>query len=81
MVAIPFALLFYLVYLTYYKVSDQLKGYEDKDIVSLIVYRCKHISAKLQSSPLSVHAFCLCDKVNHKQEVRFLLYLLGKIVT
>jgi len=80
-VAIPFALLFYLVYLTYCKVSDQLKGYEDKYIVSLIVYRCKHISAKLRSSPLLVHAFCSCDKVNHKQEVRFLLYLLGQIVT
>jgi len=30
--------------------------------------------AKLQSPPLSVHFFCSCDKVYHKQKVCFLLY-------
>jgi len=30
-------------------------------------------------NPAGVH--CSCDKVNHKQEVRFLLYLLSQIVT
>jgi len=40
----------------------------------------KHSSAKLQS-PLSVVFLCSCDKVYHRQEVRFLLYLLGQIVT
>ena len=39
-----------------------------------------HSSAKLDSSPLSVRFFCSCDKVYHKLEVRFLLYLLGQIV-
>ena len=38
-------------------------------------------SAKLQSLPLSEVFFCLCDKVYHKQEVCFHLYLLGHIVT
>jgi len=31
--------------------------------------------------PFSVHFFCWSDKVYHKQEVRFLLYLLGQIAT
>jgi len=33
---------------------------------------------------ISVHIaeiHCSCDKVYHKQKVRFLLYILGKIVT
>ena len=40
-----------------------------------------HSSAKLQSTPLNVLLFCMCDKYYHKQEVRFLLYLLGQIIT
>ena len=31
--------------------------------------------------PLSVHFLCLCENVNHKQEVCFLLYVLDQIVT
>jgi len=31
--------------------------------------------------PFSVHFFCWSDKFYHKQEVRFLLYLLGQIAT
>jgi len=35
--AIPFTLLIYLVYLTYCKMCDQLKGYKDTDLASLTV--------------------------------------------
>ena len=35
-------------------------------------------SAKLYSLPLSALFFCLYDKVYHKQEVGFALYLLGQ---
>jgi len=37
-------------------------------------------SAVLQSPPLSVGFFCSCDKVYHKQEVRYSLYLLAPTV-
>jgi len=41
-----------------------------------------HITVKLQKFPtISALCFCSCDKVNHNQEVRFRLYLLGQIVT
>ena len=40
-----------------------------------------HSSAKLQSLPLSVLSFCSCNKVYHKPEKCFLLYLLGQVVT
>jgi len=33
-----------------------------------------HSYAKLQSLPLSVHFFSSCDKVYHKQEVRFFVF-------
>ena len=33
-----------------------------------------HSSAKLQSPPLSVLLFCSCDKVHHKQKIRFLVF-------
>jgi len=36
---------------------------------------------KILISSLSVLFFCLCDKVYHKQEVHFLLYLLDQSVT
>ena len=36
--------------------------------------------ANVQAPPISVVFLCLCDNVYHKQEVRFLLYLLGQIV-
>jgi len=39
-----------------------------------------HSYAKLKSHPLTVLLFCLCDKVDHKQEVRFRSFL-GQIVT
>jgi len=35
-----------------------------------------HSSATIQSPPLSLLSLCTCDNVYHKQEVRFLLYLL-----
>jgi len=38
-------------------------------------------SAKHQSLPFSVLSFRFCDKVYHKQEVCFLLYVLGQLVT
>ena len=42
-----------------------------------------HSSTNVQAPPISVVFYCLCDKVYHKQEVCFLLYLylLGQIVT
>jgi len=40
-----------------------------------------HRSAIKQSPLLSILFFCSNDKVYHKQEVRFHLYLLGKIAT
>jgi len=42
-----------------------------------------HNLAIFQSPPLSVVFLCPCDKVYHKQEeqVCFLLYLIGQIVT
>jgi len=33
--AIPFAMLIYIVYLTYCKICDQFKGYKDTDLASL----------------------------------------------
>ena len=38
-------------------------------------------NAQCQSPPFSVLFFCSCNKVYHKQEVRFLLYKLCQIVT
>jgi len=38
-------------------------------------------SANCKTPPISLVFFCLCDKVYYKQEVPFLLYLLGQIVT
>ena len=32
--------------------------------------------SELQSPPFSVHFFCLCDKVYHKQERRFLMHFI-----
>jgi len=40
-----------------------------------------HSSTKIQSPPLSVLFFCLCDKAYHKKGVRFGLCKLGQIVT
>ena len=40
-----------------------------------------HSSAKPKVPPLSVVFLCSCDKVYHKQVVRFLVYLLGQFVT
>jgi len=37
-------------------------------------------SEKLQYPPFYVVSLCSCDKVNDKQEVCFILYLLGQIV-
>ena len=39
------------------------------------------ICDKMHSSAKPFCIFLSCDKVYHKQEVRFLLYLLGEIVT
>ena len=41
-----------------------------------------HSSTKFQAPTIAVYFFLSsCDKVNYKQEVCFLLYLLGQIVT
>jgi len=40
-----------------------------------------HISANVYTLPISVVSLCSCDNIYHKQEVGFLLYLLGQIVT
>jgi len=41
-----------------------------------------HVSAKVKSPPLLLHfMYFSWDKVYYKHEVRFLLYLLGQIVT
>jgi len=49
-------------------------------VVNNYISICKmHNSAILQISPLSEVFLCSCDKVFHKQEVRFLLYLLGQL--
>ena len=40
-----------------------------------------HNFANFQALPISVELYCPCDRVYHKQEVRFLLFLLGQIVT
>ena len=40
-----------------------------------------HGSTNFKSTLTFAEIHCLCDKVYHKQEVRFLLYLLGQIVT
>ena len=45
------------------------------------MYLQHSIHLQVRSPPLSVYFFCLCYKVYHKQEVCFLLYLLGQIVT
>ena len=47
---------------------------------TLVLIKGMHSSAKLQSLLFSVLFFCLCDKVYHNQEVRFLLYLLAYYV-
>ena len=41
----------------------------------------QYLAAIFQAHPISVIFLCSCDMVNHKQEVCFLLYLLGLIVT
>ena len=40
-----------------------------------------HGSVNLQAPPVFVVFLCSCDNVYHKQEVCFLLYILGQIVT
>ena len=40
-----------------------------------------HSSTNFQAPPISVVFYCYCDKFYHKQEVCFILYLLGQIVT
>jgi len=40
-----------------------------------------HSSAIFQAFSISVGFYCPCDKVYHKHEVRFVLYLIGHIVT
>jgi len=40
-----------------------------------------HSSTIVKSLPIFVEIHCSCEKVYHKQEVRFLLYILGQIVT
>jgi len=40
-----------------------------------------HGSTIFQSLPTFAEIHCSCDKVYHKQEVRFLLYIIGQIVT
>jgi len=40
-----------------------------------------HSSTNFQTPPISVVFLCSCDMIYNKQEVCFLLYLLGHIVT
>ena len=40
-----------------------------------------HGSKSFQSPSTFAEIQCSCDRVYHKQEVRFLLYLLGQIIT
>ena len=40
-----------------------------------------HSFTMFSSTPTFAKSHCLCDKVYHKQEVRFLLYIVGQIVT
>ena len=40
-----------------------------------------HGSTKFKCPPSFAEIHCSRDKVYHKQEVRFLLYIIGKIVT
>ena len=47
----------------------------------LSFYHRMHSSAKFEDPPIFVVFLCSCDKVYHKQEECFLLYLLGQIVT
>jgi len=47
----------------------------DNDVKTMIS------SVKFKFPAFSVLLFGLCDKVHHKREVRFLLYLQGQIVT
>jgi len=44
--------------------------------------RKQHLSRVMHMTPPQIaEIHCLCDKFYHKQELRFLLYLLGQIVT
>jgi len=58
-----------------------LQNAKNKDIQYYFFIECIYSSAKLQSPSLAVIFFCSCGKVYPKQEVRFLLYLLGQFVT
>ena len=40
-----------------------------------------HSSANVQDPPISGAFYCLCDKVYHTQEERYLLYFQGQVVT
>jgi len=40
-----------------------------------------HGSTNIQSPSTFAEIHCSCDKIYHKQEVRFLLYIVGQIVT
>ena len=53
--------------------------YNDNKLISA-GWQCI-VSQKCNPLPLSVLFLCSCDKVYHKLEVRFVLYLLGQIVT
>jgi len=54
-----------------------------------VIYNGKHVNFKhvnawfhiFLKSPTFAEFHCSCDKVYHKQKVRFLLYILGQIVT
>jgi len=70
----PFACLTYNLFCLYWGCYKHLIWLNVPTLFQL------HNSAKLQS-PHSVLSFRSCDKVNHKQDVCFRLYLLGQIVT
>ena len=40
-----------------------------------------HGSTTVETPPTFAEIYCSCDKVYHKLEVRFLLYIIGHIVT
>jgi len=49
--------------------------------IMYILTRRKHSFTNFQAPPNAVDFLWSCDKVYHKQEVNFLLYFLGQIVT
>ena len=63
--------------------EDQIIFGDDQGYINILTVAAKvmHSSKKNQDPPNAVDFLWSCDKVYHKQEVCFLLYFLGQIVT